>query len=491
MTDARTHALLAEGSYDRPPRNLIIDGTVYKVELRHDTATGYQGVLYKNLSTGEYVLAHRGTETKAGLAELVRDAALTDLGMVRASLNVQTADALAFTRMAIELVRQEGGVLTVTGHSLGGCLAQITASHYGLRGETFNAYGAARLAYYHDGVMRIVPEGGAQVVNHVRATDLVSAASAHFGTVRAYALEEDIQTLRRAGYVGVPLPPAMQAARGVLGAVATLDAHTIDNFTRTPLLDAANEQRYRAHRATIEAYRGDVLAVRLSQSPAEWVILGYEAVRGAAEAEAERALRQAEQARGASMLRQLAPEALRRMPLFNDADGSARPLREVPQATPATPAPVSVPSPDAGRPGVLADVRDPAHPDHALYRQGREALGRMCAARGLAPGEEQLERTALSLVAAAKRDPLIARIDDVVPSVATADAPAAQRLFAIYKPFGEAPPYFHIHVDARTAAHTPVEESLQRIESLRRDTAPPPARAQEPDAPSHGARVLA
>ncbi|MFC3269206.1 XVIPCD domain-containing protein [Vulcaniibacterium thermophilum] len=411
--------------------------------------------------------------------------------MVRTSLNLQTDDALRATYDAIRIASETGGSFSTTGHSLGGCLAQITASHYGLRGETFNAYGAARLAYYHDGVMRIVPEGGAQVVNHVRATDLVSAASAHFGTVRVYALEEDIQALRRAGYVGVPLPPAMQAARGVLGAVATLDAHTIGNFTRTPLLDAANEQRYRAHRATIEAYRGDVLAVRLSQSPAEWVIRGYEAVRGAAEAEAERALRQAEQARGASMLRQLAPEALRRMPLFNDADGPARPLREVPQATPAAPAPVSVPSPDAGRAGVLADVRDPAHPDHALYRQGREALGRMCAARGLAPGEEQLERTALSLVAAAKRDPLIARIDDVVPSVATADAPAAQRLFAIYKPFGEAAPYFHIHVDARTAAHTPVEESLQRIESMRRDTAPPPARAQEPDTPSHGARVLA
>ncbi|MFZ5662624.1 MAG: lipase family protein, partial [Pseudomonadota bacterium] len=180
---AHDYAVFAAGSYDRPPKDLTIGGDTYEVDLYRQGKNGYQGVLYRNTRTGEYVLAHRGTETKAGLAELARDAVLTDLGMVRTSLNLQTVDALAFTREALERARQNGGTLTVTGHSLGGCLAQITASHYGLRGETFNAYGAARLAYYHDGVMRIVPEGGAQVVNHVRATDLVSAASAHFGTV--------------------------------------------------------------------------------------------------------------------------------------------------------------------------------------------------------------------------------------------------------------------------------------------------------------------
>jgi putative lipase involved disintegration of autophagic bodies len=37
--------------------------------------------------------------------------------------------------------------VTVTGHSLGGALAQITSHHFNVKGETFNAYGAVSLSY--------------------------------------------------------------------------------------------------------------------------------------------------------------------------------------------------------------------------------------------------------------------------------------------------------------------------------------------------------
>src|SRR3546814_9639280 len=75
--------------------------------------------------------------------------------------------------------------VTVTGHSLGGTLAQITAHHFDLRGETFNAYGAASLGYR-------IPEGGDRVLNHVMAADVVSAASPHYGQVRVYAKPREI-----------------------------------------------------------------------------------------------------------------------------------------------------------------------------------------------------------------------------------------------------------------------------------------------------------
>jgi len=74
------------------------------------------------------------------------------------------------------------------GHSLGGVLAQITAYKFRLHGETFNAYGAVSLGYD-------IPEGGTQVVNHVKASDPVSAASRHFGQVRQYASAKDVRTV--------------------------------------------------------------------------------------------------------------------------------------------------------------------------------------------------------------------------------------------------------------------------------------------------------
>lgn len=84
--------------------------------------------------------------------------------------------------------------VTVTGHSLGGSLAQITAHHHGLKGETFNAYGAVSLSGYR------IPEGGHSVINHVMAADAVSAASPHFGEVRVYARQQEIDTLSKAQY---------------------------------------------------------------------------------------------------------------------------------------------------------------------------------------------------------------------------------------------------------------------------------------------------
>jgi hypothetical protein len=83
--------------------------------------------------------------------------------------------------------------VTVTGHSLGGTLAQVSAHHFGLKGETFNAYGAVSLS-------RRIPEGGHSVINHMMAGDAVSAASPHFGETRIYARPEEVKTLLSKGY---------------------------------------------------------------------------------------------------------------------------------------------------------------------------------------------------------------------------------------------------------------------------------------------------
>ncbi|KAF1718813.1 hypothetical protein [Pseudoxanthomonas wuyuanensis] len=166
------------------------------------------------MDTGEIIVAHRGTEPDQGLGQILRDGALTDGAMVAARFNPQTADAIALTKRALDYAEQQGRKpggqvpeVTVTGHSLGGTHAQITAHQFGLRGETFNAYGAASLGYR-------IPSGGDHVINHVKAGDFVSAASPHFGQVRVYASADEIATLHAAGYANDrnPLDPRAPAA---------------------------------------------------------------------------------------------------------------------------------------------------------------------------------------------------------------------------------------------------------------------------------------
>lgn len=175
-----------------------IGGHKYKILDHYDNPrTGYQGTIYQRVDTNEIIVAHRGTEFDR---EALKDGLLADGGMVLSRSNLQAPDAIALTRKALQLAQEkaigEGGVVppvTVTGHSLGGTLAQVTAHHFDLRGETFKAYGATSLG------LRI-PAGGSSVTNHVMAGDLVSAASAHYGQVKVHATAQEIQTLDAHGY---------------------------------------------------------------------------------------------------------------------------------------------------------------------------------------------------------------------------------------------------------------------------------------------------
>ncbi|WP_079365251.1 XVIPCD domain-containing protein [Hydrogenophaga sp. H7] len=128
------------------------------------------------------------------------------------------------------------GPVTTTGHSLGGTLAQVSAHHFGLKGETFNAYGAVSLSWR-------IPEGGHLVINHMMAGDAVSAASPHFGETRIYARPEEVKTLLSKGYDNQthwsdslrPYSPAMWAAGmtppSTLGAAVALGgSHSMHHF---------------------------------------------------------------------------------------------------------------------------------------------------------------------------------------------------------------------------------------------------------------------
>lgn len=255
-TFTESHARLSNKAYN--PNDDRVDTEPFLIVKEVNQSSGYRGFIYKNKATDEYVVAHTGTEFDT---DKVRDIALTDAQMALIKTNQQLDDARDLVELAIEMAKRDGTSVTVTGHSLGGFLAQVTAYEYGLRGETFNAYGAAGLYG--------VPEGGNRVINHVRATDMVGAANRHFGEVRVYAMQQDVDALLRDG----PLPSQQRRWELIgdlrrLGPDATHGAVQFHSGQRKPeelsiygpntIINRENQALYQQHRPEFDAYRESI-----------------------------------------------------------------------------------------------------------------------------------------------------------------------------------------------------------------------------------------
>ncbi|MEP9438996.1 hypothetical protein [Xanthomonas euvesicatoria] len=252
------------GRWGQVSQTANIGGILYKRLEYIDTPSGYQGIIYQRIDTSEIIVAHRGTEFDR---QPKQDGAYADGGMVAARHNYQAADAIELTRHAMQIAERQGTrdghtpEVTVTGHSLGGDLAQVTAHHYGLKGETFNAYGAVSLD-------RRIPEGGTDVINHVMAGDAVSAASKHYGQVKVYASSQEIALLKQAGYENTP---SVLDARNPAVAIPLGDSHRIHNFLpvdgngkpdRSVLEDPKSQQLAQQYAPMIDKYRDDVAMLR-------------------------------------------------------------------------------------------------------------------------------------------------------------------------------------------------------------------------------------
>ncbi|WP_407460370.1 DUF6792 domain-containing protein [Xanthomonas campestris pv. raphani] len=269
---SQEYAALAYDAYQKPdkvgPTSPIVDiGGIPCRRLDYvDKPSGYQGVIYERADTGEMVVVHRGSEFDR---QPILDGALADGGMVATRHNAQVADAIEYTQRALNYAKekhvstgQPTPDVTVAGHSLGGNLAQVTAHHFNLKGQTFDAYGAVSLD-------RRIPEGGGDVVNHVMAGDAVSAASRHYGRVEIYVTPNEIATLKRSDYAN---DNSVLDARDPLSAAVRLgESHRMHNFlpvdgTGKPdtsvLEDPSTQQLARQYAPMIDKYRGDVEALR-------------------------------------------------------------------------------------------------------------------------------------------------------------------------------------------------------------------------------------
>jgi len=265
-------AALAKDTYqkdaDRPVNShhpVVIGGHSYTIIAAISNAdTGYRARAYQRTDTGAVTIAECGTMSP--LQDSGRDA-VTDFLMVRDQTNRQWPEAQRFAEKAIAAAKATEPRfghpidITVTGHSLGGTLAELTAAKFHLRGTTFNAYGAVDLGYG-------VPEGGTQVTNYVMAGDVVSAGSRHYGQVVPLASDDDVRGLRAGRYLdaapGTPPPNPYLTM--------SLADHSVTLFSPEPgsgklsVLDPAvlarYEKNYADNKTAFDHYRHDVYEER-------------------------------------------------------------------------------------------------------------------------------------------------------------------------------------------------------------------------------------
>lgn len=445
--------------------DIAIDGTKYEILACHDSGSGYQGVAYLNIKTKEVIVAHRGTEFDR---QPLIDGGI-DAAMVTARVNAQLGDALALTKRAVKLAEENGyGPVHITGHSLGGALAQITAHHYNLPGDAFNPYGAAGLAYR-------LPEGqpanAAPFTNHVMAGDLVSAGGPHYGRIEMYALPRELEVLRNAEQgqrIASLVTPGMKSGHVMSAAVAVQlgDSHRLVHFLdrmtdKGPVQSVLDDLNARVtdpeDLRRIADYRGDVHQLRAAAT----VLVGggpgllrdgVSYLRGTMEAGAY--------ARSEAEAQQRAQHALKPGGQWvQDATDKGSPSLRNPGFSPSSPLQESIES-TLDKAGL--DPRKEGHPDHALYRQIRDGVSAVDARHGRS-FDETSERMTASLLATAKGSGL-ERVDHVVLGNPPSDGSGA-RMFLVQGALDN-PAHLRASIAVSEAVNTPVEQSLAKAEQL-------------------------
>ncbi len=268
----KDYANLANDAYYPRKMDDIVcyDAIEYRVlEYYEEHSTHYQGTIYQHIDTGDIIVAHRGTEkNKIDLA--------VDYEMVSKFTNPQIPHALKLVQRALSKAqayarRQNKTIpnVTITGHSLGGALAEVSAYEFRVKAETFNGYGSANITYFNlDNCAKKVPlSETTDVINHTMAGDIVSAANDHFGSVRIYIRSEELTDLKNCNY-DQQSPSYYDMWRAAISQMIAYNAHGITNFTEAEnesiLLDQTASILAKEKANIINAYRKDIYHNRVS-----------------------------------------------------------------------------------------------------------------------------------------------------------------------------------------------------------------------------------
>lgn len=138
--DARNRYFAFNADGTRIESIIVTDNATYTIIDSADTVTDMQALLLKNESTGQFVIAFRGTEATAGDI-------ISDILNGVANYNPQVDAARAFVQKALDNPEYNISTsnLTLTGHSLGGILSQQVGAALHIQGYAFNPYGVDRL----------------------------------------------------------------------------------------------------------------------------------------------------------------------------------------------------------------------------------------------------------------------------------------------------------------------------------------------------------
>jgi len=193
------------------------DNRTYRVRyISPQSSTNYRGAVLQDQTTGKLIVVNKGTEPSS-IHDIIADAGMGTMGAP-----TQWPEAATTVRWALRHAEDMGipvSDISITGHSLGGALAQLQAAlpeAAGVHAETFNAYGAlhmARVLSRHQSLD--VSSAQDRVINHRMYHDPVSAAADPIGQIVNYMDHRDYQNHKEGGLPLLGEARAIAASHGI------------------------------------------------------------------------------------------------------------------------------------------------------------------------------------------------------------------------------------------------------------------------------------
>lgn len=169
-------------------------------EVIDDAQTGYLGIIYCNDRYKQLVLAHRSTKFELGLNLFLKSSIQADIeGVLKNQIVNHQAYGYLATTIAVNLAKEFDYALSITGHSLGAWLAELSIfycntdlKYQNVKGVTFDGPGSLEMIEQMSAsdISQFNPDT-LDVVSYLSPPNVVNCTNKHIGI--AYRLFPDIE----------------------------------------------------------------------------------------------------------------------------------------------------------------------------------------------------------------------------------------------------------------------------------------------------------